>query len=71
MSPARTPSRKRTAPDDDVAEVEPSAKRTKINGTSATDIASPSKKRKLEEDGLVLLDGANDRMDQEDVIVID
>ena len=62
-------SKKRTAPDDeDLTEVEPVPKRIKINGVS--EVTSPSKKRRLEKDGLVLLDGADDRM-ADDVIEID
>ncbi|KAF8421720.1 hypothetical protein L210DRAFT_3424085, partial [Boletus edulis BED1] len=60
------PSRKWTAPEDDVAEVEPLAKRAKTNGAS-----SPSKKERLEEEGLVMLDSATDKMDNDDIIEID
>ncbi|KAI6038560.1 hypothetical protein EDC04DRAFT_1953498 [Pisolithus marmoratus] len=70
-SPAPTVSRKRLAPDDEVDELEPSSKRPKINGTiSAPQMGSPSKKRRLEEEGLVMLSGATDEVD-DDVIVID
>ncbi|KAL0581299.1 E1 ubiquitin-activating protein uba2 [Marasmius crinis-equi] len=69
LPPPSTPPRaslKRSAPDDnDIVELEPSAKRVK-----ADIIASPSKKRKLEEDGLVLMDSAEDKLD-DNVIEID
>ncbi|KAF8836558.1 hypothetical protein BDN67DRAFT_1014595 [Paxillus ammoniavirescens] len=65
------PSRKRSAPDDEVSEVEPSAKRAKTNGTSLPELGSPSKKRRLEEDGLVMLDSAGDKIEDDDVIEID
>lgn len=64
-------SKKRNAPDDDeIVEVEPSSKRAKINGPSAPALTSPSKKRRLEEDGLLLMDNANDQL-RDDVIEID
>lgn len=73
--PPPPPSRKRTAPDDDIAEVEPLAKKARTNGastsTSALEVGSPSKRKRLEEDGLVMLESATDRMDDEDVIEID
>jgi ubiquitin-like 1-activating enzyme E1 B len=50
--------------------VGPSVKRTKTNGTTGVDITSPSKKRRLDEDGLILMDSANDRL-EDDVIEID
>ncbi|KAF8121553.1 hypothetical protein EV363DRAFT_1363763 [Boletus edulis] len=65
------PLRKRTAPEDDVAEVEPLAKRAKTNGASPIQLRSPSKKKRLEEEGLVMLDSATDKMDNDDVIEID
>jgi len=66
-------SRKRSAPDDDVAEAEPLAKRARTNGASSSllEIGSPSKKRRLEEDGLVMLDSATDKIEHDDVIEID
>ncbi|KAF8550035.1 hypothetical protein OG21DRAFT_1488092 [Imleria badia] len=73
-TPPAEPSRKRSAPDDDVAEVEaPSAKRAKTNGGASTsqNVGSPSKKKRLEEEGLVLLESATDGMDEVDVIEID
>ncbi|KAK7062646.1 E1 ubiquitin-activating protein uba2 [Paramarasmius palmivorus] len=56
---------KRSAPDD-IDNVEPSAKRRK-----ADDLSSPSKKRRLEEDGLIMMDSANDKLEDENVIEID
>ncbi|KAH0826391.1 repeat in ubiquitin-activating protein-domain-containing protein [Lanmaoa asiatica] len=70
-TPAPAPSRKRSAPDDDATEVEPLTKRAKTNGASSTQLGSPSKKRRLEEDGLVMLDSATDKIDKDDVIEID
>ncbi|KAH7890333.1 hypothetical protein F5I97DRAFT_14031 [Phlebopus sp. FC_14] len=73
ISEPSAPSRKRSAPDDEVTDLEPAAKRAKTNGASSTlpEMGSPSKKRRLEEEGLVMLDGAADKMEEEDVIVID
>ena len=72
-TPVPAPSRKRSAPDDEVDEVEPLAKRAKTNGVSSSslELGSPSKKRRLEEDGLVMLDSATDKIESEDVIEID
>ncbi|KAL6299391.1 hypothetical protein BKA93DRAFT_807192 [Sparassis latifolia] len=65
---AKSPSSlKRPASDDD--NVEPSAKRVKTNGSAPT--FSPSKKKRLEEDGLILVDDANQQLDDDDVIEID
>ena len=48
------------------------AKRAKTNGTTSIELGSPSKKRRLEEDGLVMLDSINDKIDKnDDVIEID
>ena len=70
-------SRKRPAPDD-VEEVEPSAKRSKIvvGNAGVTDAVpfTPSKKRRLEEDGLIMLDSAEEKIEEDadpDVIEID
>ncbi|KZP09553.1 hypothetical protein FIBSPDRAFT_801990 [Athelia psychrophila] len=66
-------SKKRNAPDDDeIIEVEPSSKRAKTNGNgpSAPALTSPSKKRRLEEDGLLLMDSVADQL-RDDVIEID
>lgn len=63
---------KRSAPDDD-DDVEPAAKRVKTNGAMWSPsglITTPSKKRKLEEDGLILLEDATEKLD-DDVIVIE
>ena len=68
-TPSVAPSRKRSAPDDDIAEVDaPSAKRIKTDGAT---VGSPSKRKRLEEEGLVLLESATDRMEDVDVIEID
>ncbi|KAF7967032.1 hypothetical protein HWV62_36023 [Athelia sp. TMB] len=69
--PPPAPSKKRAGPDDDeIVEVEPSSKRTKMNGSSAPALSSPSKKRRLEEDGLILMESAEDRL-RDDIIEID
>ncbi|KAH8103415.1 hypothetical protein BXZ70DRAFT_1055295 [Cristinia sonorae] len=60
---------KRSAPDDDDV---PSAKRSKNNGVLQVDKSfSPSKRRKLEEDGLIMIDLADSNLDDADIIVID
>jgi ubiquitin-like 1-activating enzyme E1 B len=59
---------KRPAPEDGE---QPSAKRARTNGFAPNaGLASPSKKRKLEEDGLVMLDTASEEL-RDDVIEID
>ncbi|EIN04677.1 hypothetical protein PUNSTDRAFT_146335 [Punctularia strigosozonata HHB-11173 SS5] len=59
---------KRPAPDDNE---EPLPKRARTNGAIPDSVfASPSKKRKLDEDGLVMLDTANEEL-RDDVIEID
>jgi ubiquitin-like 1-activating enzyme E1 B len=68
-TPTPAPSRKRTAPDDDDIEVEPLAKRAKINGATSLEFGSPGKKRRLEEDGLVMLDSATDKIDDKDNVI--
>ncbi|KAI6026545.1 hypothetical protein BKA83DRAFT_4462912 [Pisolithus microcarpus] len=51
-SPAPTVSRKRSAPDDDIEESEPLSKRPRINGAiTVPQMGSPSKKRRLEDEG--------------------
>ncbi|KIY50229.1 hypothetical protein FISHEDRAFT_64888 [Fistulina hepatica ATCC 64428] len=67
-TPATPPrsSLKRSAPPSD-DEIEPSSKRIKSSGAFSQ---SPSKKRRLEEDGLVLLESANETLN-DDVIIID
>ena len=71
-TPSRT-SRKRSLPNDDdgVIDLEPTSKRLKpTSSVTLTDtLASPSKKRRLEEDGLVLLEHDDQLMD--DVIDLD
>ena len=57
-----------TPDDEDIIGVEPVPKRIKMNGMG--EVTSPSKKRRLEKDGLVLLNGADNRM-ADDVIEID
>ncbi|TRM57404.1 hypothetical protein BD626DRAFT_213035 [Schizophyllum amplum] len=59
---------KRSAPEDDDIEG-PAAKRAKA--ASAMPDASPSKKRRLEEDGLILLENATETLDDEDIIILD
>ncbi|KAF8650727.1 hypothetical protein AX16_005100 [Volvariella volvacea WC 439] len=68
-SPPR-PAVKRAHPDDEITEIEPAAKRVRQSGAD-DDLASPSKKRRLEEDGLVMMGDANDMLEDEDVIIID
>lgn len=62
---------KRSLPldDDEIIDLEPTPKRVK-SGPSTKAMTSPSKKRRLEEDGLILMDGANDQLG-DDVIEID
>ncbi|KAH9896598.1 hypothetical protein C8Q73DRAFT_416350 [Cubamyces lactineus] len=70
--PPVTAGKKRAAPDDDIEEVDaPSAKRARTMGGQTP--ITPSKKRRLEEDGLIMLDNANETIEEEDpdVIVID
>ncbi|KAG7439796.1 uncharacterized protein BT62DRAFT_976503 [Guyanagaster necrorhizus] len=62
-SPVKMSTLKRSAPTDD--DVEPSAKRIKVDTLS-----SPSKKQRLDEDGVILMDGVDDRL-EDDIIVID
>ncbi|KAJ7176564.1 hypothetical protein C8R46DRAFT_1076671 [Mycena filopes] len=64
---------KRAAPDDqagddDIIDLEPTPKRQRLGVHQG--IKSPSKKRKLDEDGLILLEGKDDVLD-DDIIVID
>lgn len=73
--PATPPptSLKRSAPDDEILELAgPSVKRAKTNGneSSLPDITSPSKKRRLEEDGLIMMESQDDKL-EDDVIEID
>ncbi|KAG6820463.1 hypothetical protein H0H93_000217 [Arthromyces matolae] len=69
-TPPRT-SRKRSLPIDmnsDVIDLAPTPKRLKPTTTS-NDLESPSKRRRLDQDGLLLVDGPGELLD--DVIVID
>ncbi|KAI0646080.1 hypothetical protein C8Q79DRAFT_960915 [Trametes meyenii] len=67
--------KKRAAPDDEVVEVDaPFAKRARTAGdVSAGAIPfTPSKKRRLEEDGLIMLESAEEKIEEDpDVIEID
>ena len=68
--PTSLTSLKRPAPDDEVF-LASSDKRVKTNGNgTGGDITSPSKKRRLEEDGLVMMENRDDRLEDE-VIEID
>ncbi|KAJ7087251.1 hypothetical protein B0H15DRAFT_843243 [Mycena belliarum] len=64
---------KRSAPDDtggdEIIDLEPTPKRPKLNAANMA-IKSPSKKRRLDEDGLILMEGKDDKLD-DDIIVID
>lgn len=67
---------KRSAPDDDDDEIieEPPTKRARTNGTAPSapqPPISPSKKRKLDEDGILLLDSADEKADGSGVDVIE
>ncbi|CAK5264981.1 unnamed protein product [Mycena citricolor] len=68
MTPIKVP-QKRAAPDDegfdDVIDLAPTPKRARI-----ADVKSPSKKRKLDEDGLILMERHDDHL-EDDIIVID
>lgn len=57
--------------DGEVIDLAPTPKRLRLNASAASGAeSSPSKKRKLEEDGLVLMDGENDQL-VDDIIEID
>lgn len=62
---------KRRAPDDDsIAEEQPS-KRLKISPNGdGFDPSSPRRKRQLEEDGLIILDGPEEGQDDQAAIII-
>ncbi|PCH37086.1 hypothetical protein WOLCODRAFT_28912 [Wolfiporia cocos MD-104 SS10] len=69
--PPSTPppsSLKRPAPDDDVLEVGSSSKRPRANDAAIQ--FSPNKKRRLDEDGLILLEKQDESL-EDDVIVLD
>jgi len=60
---------KRSAPDDD--ELEPAAKRIKTNGAVPVPLPfTPSKKKRLEDDGLIMLDALDEPL-EDDVILVD
>jgi len=63
---------KRSAPDDeDILEQQP-AKRLKTDtNEKEIDLSSPRKKRQLEEDGLIILDGPEEGEDDAGIIIID
>lgn len=60
---------KRPAPEEDEV-MEPPAKRVRTNGVLPDVLASPSKKRKLEEDGIIMLETANEAL-EDDIIELD
>jgi ubiquitin-like 1-activating enzyme E1 B len=64
---------KRGAPDDEggdeIIDLEPTPKRPRLTAADEA-IKSPSKKRKLNEDGLILMEGKDDMLD-DDIIEID
>ncbi|KAI0794797.1 hypothetical protein C8Q75DRAFT_747457 [Abortiporus biennis] len=65
-------SKKRAAPEDDMQEAP--AKRARTNGNTTIDNTpfTPSKKRKLDEDGLIILDTLDEKVeDDDDVIILD
>ncbi|KAF7356767.1 Uba2 [Mycena venus] len=64
---------KRGAPDEggeEIIDLEPTPKRPRLKTTADENIKSPSKKRRLDEDGLILMEGKDDMLD-DDIIVID
>ncbi|KZT02787.1 uncharacterized protein LAESUDRAFT_729747 [Laetiporus sulphureus 93-53] len=77
-TPPRT-ALKRSAPDDDVVEVESpkrarmdresTPKRPRTNGFVAVPF-TPSKRRRLEEDGLIIMDSANEKLDDDEVEIL-
>ncbi|TFK50549.1 hypothetical protein OE88DRAFT_1713030 [Heliocybe sulcata] len=72
VPPPSTPPKKRAAPDDEeVTELEPAMKRLKTNGTAEPNLYTPSKKRRLEDDGLVLLEAPNEKVEDDDIIEVD
>lgn len=64
---------KRRAPDDDSIVEEQPAKRLKTSANGhGPDPSSPKKKRQLEEDGLIILDGPEEgQTDDAAIIIID
>ncbi|KAH8109913.1 hypothetical protein DFH11DRAFT_840626 [Phellopilus nigrolimitatus] len=65
-APPSTPSRKRALDAGDGGEDGRPAKRTKASGPPNVNLASPSKRRRLEEDGLLILEDPNEKVDEED-----
>ncbi|OJT14808.1 Ubiquitin-activating enzyme E1-like [Trametes pubescens] len=69
--------KKRSAPDDDIQELDaPSAKRSRTDAGTASGALpfTPSKKRRLEEDGLIMLENEGEKIEEDrdpDVIEID
>ena len=81
LKPTETPGLKRAAPDeadDDIEISEPPAKRAKTNGTdvasalpaSVTVPVTPRKKRKLDEDGILLLESKDERVEDDDEVEV-
>ena len=71
VAPSTPPQKgtKRSAPDDD--DVEPLAKRQKTNGAAPLPPPfTPSKKKRLEDDGLIMLDNPDETL-EDDVILVD
>ncbi|KAL5521190.1 hypothetical protein ACEPAG_9113 [Sanghuangporus baumii] len=56
--------RKRILDLDGVTDGAPPAKRAKATNTPEVNLASPSKRRRLEEDGLLILDNPNEKLDE-------
>jgi ubiquitin-like 1-activating enzyme E1 B len=82
INPSETPGLKRAAPDEDDEDIEiaePPSKRMKMNGTSAASAlpasvtvpVTPSKKRKLDEDGILLLESKDEVLEDDAVEVIE
>lgn len=68
-TPPPPASKKRAAPDDDDV---PAAKRARTADRLPADLVfSPSKKKRLEEDGLIMLDTADEKVEDDDIIEID
>lgn len=67
-----TTPRKRTVDELDIIEEEHPSKRSKTNGHQPNvNLASPSKQRRLDEDGLLLLDNPEEDMDEPELIMVD
>ncbi|KAI0763975.1 hypothetical protein BD413DRAFT_606430 [Trametes elegans] len=71
--PPATAGKKRRAPEDEIEELDaPSAKRARTVPDQSAASFSPSKKRRLEEDGLIMLDTEGEKIEEDpDVIEID